>query len=111
MAAVARGANAVGGTTVGILPTYDVGTANSAISIAIPSGMGHARNVLVVSSGDAVIALPGSYGTLSEVALASKLGKSVVGLGAWADIKGVQNAKTPEEAVTLALAAAHQLNG
>jgi uncharacterized protein (TIGR00725 family) len=110
MAAVARGAHAQGGTTVGILPTYESETANSSISIAIPSGMGQARNVLVVASGDAVLALPGSYGTLSEVALACKLGKSVIGLGAWGDIKGVQAASTPDEAVTLALAAAHRVD-
>jgi len=109
MAAVARGAASHGGTTVGILPTYDVSTGNSSLSIVIPSGVGHARNVMVVASGDAVIALPGSYGTLSEIALALKLGKTVIGMNAWADIKGVQTAKTPNEAVTLALAVAHRL--
>jgi len=61
MAAAAQGAAAAGGLTVGILPTYDAKTANPAIAVAIPSGMGEARNVLVVASGDAVIALPGSY--------------------------------------------------
>jgi uncharacterized protein (TIGR00725 family) len=110
MAAAARGATAQGGTTVGILPTYDSATANSSLSIVIPSGVGHARNVMVVASGDAVIALPGSYGTLSEVALALKLGKTVIGVNAWGDVKGVQAAKTPTEAVTLALAAAHRLS-
>jgi len=110
MAAAARGAAAQGGTTVGILPTYDVATGNSSLSIVIPSGVGHARNVMVVASGDAVIALPGSYGTLSEVALALKLGKTVIGVNAWGDVKGVQAAKTPTEAVTLALAAAHRLS-
>lgn len=109
MAAVARGAVAHGGTTVGLLPTYDATTGNSSLSIVIPTGVGHARNVMVVASGDAVIALPGSYGTLSEVALALKLGKTVIGINAWADVKGVQAAKTPTEAVTLALAAAHRL--
>src|SRR5881396_787511 len=71
---------AAAGLTVGILPTYDAATANPSIAITIASGMGHARNVMVVASGDAVIALPGSYGTLSEVALALKLGKAVIGL-------------------------------
>jgi uncharacterized protein (TIGR00725 family) len=111
MAAVARGAAAQGGTTVGILPTYDASTGNSSLSIVIPSGVGHARNVIVAASGDAVIALPGSYGTLSEVALALKLEKPVIGVNAWGDVKGVQAAKTADEAVTLALAAAHRLNG
>lgn len=110
MAAVARGAATQGGTTVGILPTYDAASGNSSLSIVIPSGVGHARNVMVVASGDAVIALPGLYGTLSEVALALKLGKAVIGVNAWGDIKGVQAAKTPSEAVTLALAAAHPFN-
>ena len=110
MAAAARGAATQGGTTVGILPTYDASTGNSSLSIVIPSGVGHARNVMVVAAGDAVLALPGSYGTLSEVALALKLGKAVIGVNAWGDVKGVQVAKTPTEAVTLALAAAHRLS-
>jgi uncharacterized protein (TIGR00725 family) len=111
MTAAARGAAAQGGTTVGILPTYDVSTGNSSLSIVIPSGMGHARNMMVVAAGDAVIALPGAYGTLSEVALALKLGKAVIGVNAWGDVKGVETARTPSEAVTLALAAAHRLSG
>ncbi len=105
MAAAAQGAAAAGGLTVGILPTYDAKTANPAIAVAIPSGMGEARNVLVVASGDAVIALPGSYGTQSEVALALKLGKKVIGVQAWGDVQGVQVAQTPAEAVELALRA------
>jgi uncharacterized protein (TIGR00725 family) len=109
MAAAAQGAAAVGGLTVGILPSYDAATANPAISVTVVSGMGHGRNVLVAASGDAVIALPGSYGTLSEVALALKLGRTVIGLQAWSDIRGVQTAQTPAEAVTLALAAAHSI--
>ncbi len=106
MAAAAQGAAAAGGLTIGILPTYDAATANPAIAVAIPSGMGEARNVLVVASGDAVIALPGSYGTQSEVALALKLGKQVIGVQAWGDVQGVQVAQTPAEAVDLALRAA-----
>lgn len=106
MAAAAQGAAAAGGLTIGILPTYEAATANPAIAVAIPSGMGEARNVLVVASGDAVIALPGSYGTQSEVALALKLGKQVIGVQAWGDVQGVQVAQTPAEAVELALRAA-----
>jgi uncharacterized protein (TIGR00725 family) len=105
MTAAAQGATAAGGLTVGILPTYDAKTANPAIAITIPSGMGEARNVLVVASGDAVIALPGSYGTQSEVALALKLGKKVIGVRAWGEVQGVQVAQTPVEAVGLALSA------
>ncbi len=103
MEAAARGALKAGGLTVGILPTYDPQTANPFIRVVIPSGLGHARNMLVVASGDAVVALPGLHGTLSEVALALKLGKRVVGLRAWAEVEGVIGAKTPEEAVELAL--------
>lgn len=106
MAAVAHGAAAAGGLTVGILPTYDASTANASIAVTIPSGIGEARNIIVVASGDAVIALPGSYGTMSEVALALKLRKTVIGLGAWTDIPGVRRAQTPAEAVELAMAAA-----
>ena len=109
MAAAAQGAAAAGGLTIGILPTYDAATANPAIAVAIPSGMGEARNVLVVASGDAVIALPGSYGTQSEVALALKLGKKVIGVQAWGDVQGVQVAQTPAEAVELALSAVRKL--
>ncbi|HJY79543.1 MAG TPA: TIGR00725 family protein [Candidatus Binatia bacterium] len=107
MAAAAQGATAAGGLTIGILPTYDAKTANPAITVTIPSGMGEARNVLVVASGDAVIALPGSYGTQSEVALALKLGKKVIGVRTWEEVEGVQVAQTPAEAVELALRAAH----
>ncbi|MGH8010413.1 MAG: LOG family protein, partial [Candidatus Binatia bacterium] len=106
MAAVAHGAAAAGGLTVGILPTYNASTANPSIAVAVSSGMGEARNVMVVASGDAVIALPGSYGTMSEVALALKLGKAVIGLRAWAEVPGVREAQTPAEAVELAVAAA-----
>jgi len=109
MAAAAHGAAAAGGLTVGIVPTYDAKTANPAIAVTIPSGMGEARNVLVVASGQAVIALPGAYGTQSEVALALKLGKAVIGVRAWGEVRGVQVAQTPAEAVELALGAAHKL--
>jgi uncharacterized protein (TIGR00725 family) len=105
MAAAARGARNAGGLTVGILPTYDPRTANRWLDVVIPSGLGHARNVLVVASGDAVIALPGEQGTLSEIALALKLGRCVVALQAWQDYVDVLHATSPAEAVTTALAA------
>jgi uncharacterized protein (TIGR00725 family) len=95
----------VDGLTVGIVPSYDAATANAGIAIVIPSGMGEARNILVVASGDAVIALPGSYGTQSEVALARKLGKTVIGVQAWQEVPGVLMAQTPAEAVESALRA------
>jgi len=83
MAAACRGARAAGGTTVGILPGDDPAEANEWVSVAIPTGLGEARNALVVRAADALIAVGGEFGTLSEIALALKLGKPVIGLGTW----------------------------
>ena len=105
MEAAARGARDAGGLTVGILPTYDSRTGNQWLDVVIPSGLGHARNVLVVASGDAVIALPGEYGTASEIALALKLGRCVVALQAWQEYVGVLHAASPADAVATAIAA------
>jgi uncharacterized protein (TIGR00725 family) len=80
MEAASRGAHEAGGLVVGILPGLDPTEANDAVDIAIPTGMGQLRNGLVVSSAQAVIALAGEWGTLSEIGLALKLGKPVVGL-------------------------------
>ena len=108
MAAVARGAAQNKGTSVGILPTYEATSAAPDIAITIPSGLGHARNMLVVASGDAVIALPGATGTLSEIALALTLGKTVTAIQAWSHIQGVSVVQTPQDAVRQALHAAHK---
>ena len=102
MAAACRGAKAAGGTTVGILPGTDRTEANAWVDVALPSGMGEARNALVVRGADALVAVAGEYGTLSEIALALKLGRPVVGLGTW-DIAGVQQATDPADAVAKAL--------
>ncbi|HEV7807416.1 MAG TPA: TIGR00725 family protein [Solirubrobacteraceae bacterium] len=102
MEAACRGAVAAGGTTVGILPGGDRGAANSWVTIAIATGLGELRNGLVVRSVDAVIAIAGEYGTLSEIALALKARKRVVGLGSW-EIPGMVAAGGPVAAVTLAL--------
>ena len=83
MEAACRGARAAGGTTLGLLPGSDRSTANEWVSVAVPTGLGEARNALVVRAADAVIAVAGEYGTLSEIALALKLGRPVVGLGTW----------------------------
>jgi uncharacterized protein (TIGR00725 family) len=83
MEAAARGAKRAGGLTVGITPGTDAQEANPFIDVPIVTGLGEARNVLVVRSSNAVIAIAGSYGTLSEIALALKLGVPVVGLGTW----------------------------
>ncbi|MEY2441912.1 MAG: hypothetical protein QOJ46_1338 [bacterium] len=103
MEAACRGAVEAGGTTLGILPGDDRAAANAWVTVAVATGMGELRNGLVVRAADAVIAVAGSYGTLSEIALALKAGKRVVGLGTW-DIPGVLAAADPVEAVGLALA-------
>lgn len=90
MEAAARGAKERGGLTVGIVPSYQKETANPYIDVVIVSGLGHARNVLVAASGDVLVALPGSHGTLSEVSVALKLGKPVFGMTAWGEIQGVR---------------------
>lgn len=102
MEAAAMGAKEMDGTTLGIIPGDDPRSANRYIDHVIVTGMGHARNVLVVKSADAVIALPGGPGTMSEIALALKMGKDVVSVGGftrWEDIDGVKKAESPEEAI------------
>jgi uncharacterized protein (TIGR00725 family) len=83
MEAACRGAKARGGTTVGILPGDDRHEANPWVEVAVATGLGEARNALVVRTADALIAVGGEYGTLSEIALALKAGKPVVGIGTW----------------------------
>ncbi len=102
MEAACRGAKDGGGVTVGILPGTDRAAANAFVDVAIPSGLGEARNALVVRAADALIAVGGGYGTLSEIALALKAGKRVVGLESW-DIEGVVAAPDPEAAVAAVL--------
>jgi uncharacterized protein (TIGR00725 family) len=98
MEAACRGAKAAGGTTVGILPGLDRAEANEHIDVALAIGMGELRNGFVVRKADALIAIGGEFGTLSEVALALKAGKPVVGLGSW-DLEPVVRADGPEDAV------------
>jgi uncharacterized protein (TIGR00725 family) len=102
MEAACRGARGEGGTTVGILPGLDRRAANPHVEVAIATGLGEARNALVVRAADALIAIGGAYGTLSEIALALKAGKPVIGLDTW-DIEGVEPADGPEAAVDAAL--------
>ncbi|HEV2769713.1 MAG TPA: TIGR00725 family protein [Solirubrobacteraceae bacterium] len=104
MEAASRGAAQAGGSAVGLLPGLDRSQANPWATIALPTGLGELRNGLVVRAADAVIAIGGAYGTLSEIALALKAGKPVVGVGSWA-IDGVGSAGDAEEAVAAALAA------
>jgi len=108
MEASARGAQRAGGMTIGILPGFSFEDANTFITIPIVTGLSHARNVLVVRSAQALIAVEGGYGTLSEVAIALTLGKPVVGLNTW-DVSGeIIRVATPEEAVRKAL---HAIEG
>jgi hypothetical protein len=103
MEAACRGAHDAGGRTVGILPGLDRDEANDYVDVAIPTGLGEARNVLVVRAADAVVALSGEYGTLSEIALALQAGTPVVGLDTWE----LRRAGTAVDAVVLARSPAH----
>jgi uncharacterized protein (TIGR00725 family) len=105
MAAASRGAKAGGGTTIGILPGERREDANEWVDHTVVTGIGHARNLAVVASGDAVIAVGGSWGTLAEIAFARRLGRPVVILepGWQVEGEGIERAETPERAVELAL--------
>jgi uncharacterized protein (TIGR00725 family) len=98
MEAASRGAKAAGGTTIGILPGSAKEEANPFIDVPIPTGFGEGRNVFIVRTADALIALAGEYGTLSEIALALKSGKPVIGLETWG-INGVIKAHDEHDAV------------
>jgi len=100
MEAACRGARSRRGRTLGILPGDDRDAANGWVEIAVATGLGELRNGLVVRAADAVVAIGGGHGTLSEVALALKLGRPVVGLGTW-DVHGVDHVSTPEDALAL----------
>jgi uncharacterized protein (TIGR00725 family) len=115
MEAACRGAKAEGGTTVGILPGTDRREANPFVDIPIVTGLGEARNVIVVRTADAVIAVRGGYGTLSEIGFALKMGRPVVGLGTWElccdgqPVEAVFQAASPAQAVEQALALARDV--
>jgi len=103
MEAAARGARAAGGLTIGILPGNDRSDANDYIDIVIPTGIGEARNMIVIRTADVVIALPGKFGTLSEMAFSMKMNKPVVSLSAWDISDKIARVDNPEEAVAAAL--------
>ena len=110
MEAACRGARSRGGTTVGLLPGTDREAANGWVEIAIPTGLGEARNALVVRAADALVAIGGEWGTLSEIALGLKAGRPVVGLGTWElsrggeAVEGIVAFNSAGEAVAEALA-------
>lgn len=105
MEAAARGAKSEGGLTVGILPGGSAREANRWIDVAVATNAGHARNAFIAHTCEALIAVGGGYGTLSEVAFGLKLGKPVVSLGSWALDEAVLRADGPEDAVARALGA------
>ncbi len=103
MAAACRGAYEAGGTTVGLLPGSARAAGNPWLTVAVATGLGEARNAVVVSAADVVVAMGGGYGTLSEIALALRAGKRVVGLRTWETVDGVEHVDDPADAVDLAL--------
>jgi len=111
MAAAAKGAHEAGGLVIGILPTDRAEDANPYVDVPVVTGMGDARNVIVAASANAVIAIGGQLGTLSEIAFALRRGIPVVGLGTWEldasrhEGLGVRCARDPEDAVAMAFAA------
>ena len=111
MAAAARGAKSAGGTTIGILPGETRADANPWLDHVVVTGIGHGRNLAVVASGDAVIAVGGRYGTLAEIGFALTLGRPVVVLEPGWQVEGTRRARTPAEAVEFALAAARGTGG
>jgi uncharacterized protein (TIGR00725 family) len=112
MAAVSRGAASAGGEVIGVLPGSDPGESNPDCTHVVATGIGHARNLAVVGSGEVVIAIGGEWGTLSEIGHARSIGRTVIALRSWALVgrdrmegaPGIVQAETPEEAVVAALA-------
>jgi uncharacterized protein (TIGR00725 family) len=101
MEGAAKGCYKGGGMTVGILPGEDKLAANPFIMLPIPTGLGEGRNLLVVRASDIVLAIAGGYGTLSEIALALKIDKPVVGLKTWPGIEGIDYVETPQQAIDM----------
>lgn len=106
MAAAARGAKKAGGTTIGVLPGERLQDANEWVDHVVTTGIGHARNLAVAASGEVVIAVGGSWGTLAEIGFARRLGRPVVILQPGWEVhgEGIERADSPERAVELALA-------
>ena len=105
MEAASRGCSEAGGQVLGILPGDNPDSANPYVDIAIPSGMGHARNVLVAQTAQALIAIEGELGTLSEIAIGLKNGRAVFLLGSTLQVRGAVEVATPQQAVSAALLA------
>lgn len=99
MEAACKGAKEADGLTVGILPGSEADEANKYVDVKLPTGLGYARNFLVVRAADAIIAIDGEYGTLSEIAFAFNDPRPIVGIDTW-DIEGIKKVNTPQEAVS-----------
>jgi len=99
MEAASKGCVEAGGITIGILPGRSRSDANPYIKVAIPTGLGEGRNILVVRASDILVAISGGYGTLSEIGFALKTGKPVLGLNTWEGIKGIHYLSATKELV------------
>ncbi len=101
MEGATKGCYKGGGLSVGILPGEEKDAANPFITLPIPTGMGEGRNLLIVKASDVVVSIAGGYGTLSEIGLALKMGKLVVGLKTWPNIDGIDYVETPQQAIDM----------
>ena len=101
MEGAAKGCSEAGGMTIGILPGLNKDSANPYIHVPIPTGLGEGRNILVVRASDVLVAIAGGYGTLSEIALALKINKPVIGIETWKDISGVEYVSGHNEAIQM----------
>ncbi len=108
MEAGCKGAKEAGGMTIGILPGTNQKDANKYVDISIPTGMGHARNIIIVNTSDSVIAVNGKFGTLSEIAFCLQFGVPVIGLFSWEIDPSIIIANTPEQAVDIAFSIGRQ---
>lgn len=99
MEGASKGCSEAGGISIGFLPGVEKSSGNKFINLPIPTGMGEGRNLLVVRASDIIIAIARGYGTLSEIGLALKIGKPVIGINTWPKIKGIKYVQTPQEAV------------
>jgi len=105
MEAAARGCTEAGGMVLGILPGGEAAAANPYVTLAVPTNMGHARNIIIAQTAEVLIAVEGEYGTLSEMAIGLKIGRPVIAIGNRHAPAGVHAAASAEEAVRLALSA------
>lgn len=103
MEAASRGCSESGGTVIGLLPGGEAASGNPYLTYALPTNLGHARNILIAHAASGLIAIEGEYGTLSEVAVALKLGRPVVGLESPWQVPGLQRADHPEQALLMLL--------